>query len=76
MKKIITIILCLVVLASLTLPAFATTATTTELDVSFTPERALTMLPKMGVGMLVIFIVIGLIIATTILVGKLFSKKD
>ena len=32
-------------------------------------------LPNMGVGMLVIFVVIGLIILTTLLINWLFSKK-
>lgn len=31
-------------------------------------------LPNMGVGMLVIFVVIGLIILTTMLINWLFSK--
>ena len=33
-------------------------------------------LPNMGIGMLVIFVVIGLIILTTMLINWLFSKKD
>ena len=32
-------------------------------------------LPRMGVGMLVIFVVIGLIILTTTLINWLFSEK-
>ena len=31
-------------------------------------------LPNMGIGMLVIFVVIGLIILTTLLINWLFSK--
>ena len=41
----------------------------------FTPGRFLQMLSNMGIGMLVIFLVIGLIILTTMLINWLFSKK-
>ena len=40
---------------------------------NFSPERILEMLPRMGVGMLVIFVVIGLIILTTMLINWIFS---
>ena len=33
-------------------------------------------LSNMGIGMLVIFVVIGLIILTTVLINWLFSKKE
>ena len=38
-------------------------------------SRCVQRLPNMGVGMLVIFVVIGLIILTTLLINGLFSKK-
>ena len=40
----------------------------------FTPIRFVEMLSKMGVGMLVIFLVIGLIILATMFINWLFSK--
>ena len=42
----------------------------------FDPMGFIEQLPKMGIGMLVIFILIGVIIGSTLLVNKLFSKKD
>lgn len=43
----------------------------------FNPERALDMLGHMGIGMLVIFVIIGVIALSTVLIQKLFSgKKD
>ena len=41
----------------------------------FDPMGFVEQLPKMGVGMLVIFVVIGLIILTTMLINWLFSHK-
>ena len=41
---------------------------------NFDPGRFVAQLPRMGVGMLVIFVVIGLIILTTMLINWLFSK--
>ena len=41
---------------------------------TFEPSRFVEMLPKMGVGMLVIFIIIGVIILATTLINKIFSK--
>ena len=41
----------------------------------FNPAGFLSRLPTMGVGMLVIFVVIGVIILTTMLINWLFSKK-
>ena len=41
----------------------------------FKPEAFLANLKYMGVGMLVIFVVIGLIILTTLLINWLFSEK-
>ena len=42
----------------------------------FNPQRAVEMLSKMGIGMLVIFVVIGIIAAATIGINKAFSKKE
>ncbi len=41
----------------------------------FEPGNFLRMLPYMGIGMLVIFIIIGAIILTTSLINVIFSKK-
>ncbi|MBQ7971310.1 MAG: hypothetical protein IJ995_00520 [Clostridia bacterium] len=42
---------------------------------NFEPMRFVQMLDKMGIGMLVIFIIIGVIILSTLLINKIFSKK-
>ncbi len=42
---------------------------------NFEPMRFVQMLDKMGIGMLVIFIIIGVIIISTLLINKIFSKK-
>ena len=42
---------------------------------NFEPMRFIEMLDKMGIGMLVIFIIIGVIIISTLLINKIFSKK-
>lgn len=42
---------------------------------SWHPEKALETLDNMGIGMLVIFVIIGVIILATMLVNKIFSKK-
>ncbi len=44
-------------------------------DLTFNLMGFVEQLPRMGVGMLVIFVVIGIIIATTMLINWLFSKK-
>lgn len=41
----------------------------------FKPERFLEMLPYMVKGMLVIFVLIGVIILVTMLINKIFSNK-
>ncbi len=41
----------------------------------FVPGRFIEMLDRMGIGMLVIFIIIGVIILTTLLINKIFSNK-
>ncbi len=45
-------------------------------ELNFLPGRFIEMLDKMGIGMLVIFIIIGVIILATLLINKLFSKKN
>lgn len=46
-----------------------------ELEVlNFDPTRALNMLAHMGIGMLVIFVIIGVIILATVAIQKMFSK--
>lgn len=45
------------------------------MNIHFNPAGFVAQLPKMGVGMLVIFVVIGMIILTTMLINWLFSKK-
>ena len=44
------------------------------MDIVFNPMGFIDRLSNMGVGMLVIFVVIGIIILTTILINWLFSK--
>ena len=44
------------------------------MKIQFDPIGFVNQLPRMGVGMLVIFVVIGLIILTTMLINWLFSK--
>lgn len=41
----------------------------------FEPKNFVEMLGYMGKGMLVIFVIIGVIILATLLINKLFSKK-
>lgn len=45
------------------------------LNIEFEPSRFLDMLQYMGKGMLVIFVIIGVIILATVLINKIFSKK-
>jgi len=42
----------------------------------FEPEKFIDMLPYMGKGMLVIFVIIGVIILATVLINKLFANKN
>lgn len=46
-----------------------------EKGMQWHPEKALEILPKAGIGMLVIFALIGVIILATLLINKIFSKK-
>ncbi len=43
--------------------------------ISFEPSRAADMLGHMGKGMLVIFVIIGIIILFTVAIQKMFSVK-
>ncbi len=43
--------------------------------VNFDPGRFIEMLPKLAMGMISIFIVIGIIIIATSILNKIFSKK-
>lgn len=43
---------------------------------TFTPGNFVNYLSYMGRGMLVIFVIIGVIILTTLLINKLFSNKQ
>ena len=53
----------------------AADAAQTDLKLDFKPERFVQMMDEMGIGMLIIFILIGVIILTTVVVNKLFSNK-
>lgn len=44
------------------------------MNFSFNPLGFIERLPNMGIGMLVIFVVIGIIILTTTLINWLFSE--
>ena len=45
-------------------------------NLTFEPMNFIRMLPYMGKGMLVIFVLIGAIILVTLLINKIFSKKQ
>ena len=49
-------------------------AVDSALDLEFNPMKFVQNLEHMGVGMLVIFVIIGIIILSTKLVNYLFSK--
>ena len=44
-------------------------------EISFQPENFVANLKYMGIGMLVIFVIIGLIALSTMLINKVFSDK-
>lgn len=46
-----------------------------KINIDFNPARFLDMLGYMGKGMVVIFVLIGVIILTTMLINKIFSQK-
>ena len=45
-------------------------------DIFFEPSNFVSNLKNMGIGMLVIFVIIGVIILATVAINKIFSKKD
>ena len=45
------------------------------LGINFDPSGFVKMLPYMGVGMFVIFVLIGIIIMVTILINEIFSGR-
>ncbi len=49
--------------------------TNTAPKIEFNPGKFVDMLPYMGIGMLVIFVIIGVIILSTLAINKIFSKK-
>lgn len=46
------------------------------LTITFDPENFVKYLPKMGIGMLTIFVIIAVIIIVTAILGKASSGKD
>ena len=44
-------------------------------ELFFRPENFISMLQYMGIGMLVIFVIIGVIILATMAINRIFSKK-
>ena len=42
----------------------------------FEPMNFIKYLPYMGTGLLVIFVIIGILIGITVLLNKIFSKKN
>ena len=55
---------------------YVLTATANKPKLEFNPMNFLNMLKYMGIGMLVIFVIIGIIILTTVLINKIFSKNN
>lgn len=53
----------------------STSAQSENLDLNFEPGKFIEYLSYMGKGMLVIFVIIGVIILSTLLINKIFSKK-
>ena len=53
----------------------ALSAAAGKIKIDFEPSRFVDMLSYMGKGMLVIFVLIGVIILTTLVINKAFSKK-
>ena len=50
-------------------------ATQAAAQIAFQPMNFITNLQYMGIGMLVIFAVIGMIALTTVLINKIFNEK-
>ncbi len=49
--------------------------TDAAVNLNFNPMAFVENLQHMGIGMLVIFVIIGIIILATALINKIFSKK-
>ena len=47
---------------------------TAATEIFFQPANFVTNLKYMGIGMLVIFVIIGIIILTTMMINKVFSE--
>ena len=58
-----------------TLLTAAPAAEEAKAQLFFKPEGFVEKLPNMGIGMLVIFVVIGVIILTTMMINKVFSDE-
>lgn len=61
------------------LTAFLSAAATTpaaEPEIFFEPANFVKNLQYMGIGMLVIFVIISVIILATVVINKIFSNKD
>lgn len=58
-----------------TIPTETVAAATEGAKLAFNPMSFVTNLKYMGIGMLTIFIIIGVIIAATMLINKVFSAK-
>ena len=56
-------------------PTIGALEETTAPTIEFVPKRFLEMLPFMAKGMLVIFVLIGVIILVTMLINKIFKDK-
>ena len=56
--------------------ALILSAATAAPDLFFNLGNFVHNLKYMGIGMLVIFVIIGVIILTTMLINKIFSKKS
>ena len=59
-----------------TVPTEAVAAATEAAKLGFNPMNFVSNLKYMGVGMLTIFIIIGVIILATSLINKVFSTKE
>ena len=58
-----------------TIPTETVAAATEGAKLAFNPTNFVSNLKYMGIGMLTIFIIIGVIILATMLVNKIFSQK-
>ena len=46
-----------------------------KIEFMFEPIRFIENLPKLGIGLVVIFVIIGIIIGVTMLLNRVFSDK-